>query len=84
MISKKILRKIIEMVGANGASTAISLDITNRLSGGGSYKMKKRKLNYIFHNPNTPEATADYILKLFIEANASKVESVIRQAAGER
>ena len=44
--------------------------------------MKKRKLNYIFHNPNTPEATADYILKLFIEANASKVEAVIRQAVG--
>jgi hypothetical protein len=83
MISKKILRKITEMVGANGASTAISLDITNRLSGGGCYKMKKRKLNYIFHNPNTPEATADYILKLFIEANASKVEAVIRQAVGE-
>ncbi len=71
------------MVGANEASTAISLDITNRLSGGGCYKMKKRKLNYIFHNPNTPEATADYILKLFIEANASKVEVVIRQAVGE-
>ena len=71
------------MVGANEASTAISLDITNRLSGGGCYKMKKRKLNYIFHNPNTPEATADYILKLFVEVNASKVEAVIRQAAGK-
>lgn len=43
--------------------------------------MKRRKLNYIFHNPNTPEATADYILKLFMEANAPKVAAAIRQAA---
>ena len=45
--------------------------------------MKRRKLNYIFHNPNTLEATADYILKLFLEVNASKVEAVIRKASGE-
>ena len=31
--------------------------------------MKKQKLNYRFHNPNTAEVTADYILKVFIEAN---------------
>ncbi len=49
--------------------------------GGGFYKMKKRKLNYIFHNPNTPEATADYLLKLFIEVNTPKVEAAIRRAA---
>ena len=24
--------------------------------------MKKRKLNYRFHNPNTAEVTADYLL----------------------
>ena len=36
--------------------------------------MKKRKLNYRFHNPNTAEVTADYLLKILIEANASKVE----------
>ncbi len=29
--------------------------------------MKKQKLNYRFHNPNTAEVTADYILKVFIE-----------------
>lgn len=39
--------------------------------------MKKRKLNYRFHNPNTAEATADYILKILIEANKGKVEHVI-------
>ena len=26
--------------------------------------MKKQKLNYRFHNPNTAEVTADYILKV--------------------
>ena len=36
--------------------------------------MKKRKLNYRFHNPNTAEVTADYLLKILIEANASKVD----------
>ena len=29
--------------------------------------MKKRKLNYRFHNPNTAEVTADYLLKILIE-----------------
>ena len=43
--------------------------------------MKKRKLNYRFHNPNTAEVTADYLLKILIEANASKVEQAIQEAA---
>ena len=29
--------------------------------------MKKRKLNYRFHNPNTAEVTADYLLKILIQ-----------------
>lgn len=41
--------------------------------------MKKRKLNYRFHNPNTAEVTADYLLKILIEANASKVEQAIQE-----
>lgn len=49
--------------------------------GGGSSAMKKRKLNYRIHNPNTAAATADYILKIFIEANAGKVEKAIQEAA---
>ena len=44
--------------------------------------MKKRKLNYRFHNPNTAEVTADILLKVMIEANADKVEKAIREAAG--
>ena len=43
--------------------------------------MKKRKLNYRFHNPNTAEATADILLKVFIEANSKKVEKAVQEAA---
>ena len=43
--------------------------------------MKKRTLNYIFHNPNTTEATADYLLKIFIETNMNKVEKGIQGTA---
>ena len=43
--------------------------------------MKKRKLNYRFHDPNPAAVTADYILKIFIEANAGKVEAAIQRAA---
>lgn len=51
--------------------------------------MKKRKLNYCFHNPNTVEETADYLLKILIEANKGKVEKavqavVIEKTDGER
>lgn len=42
--------------------------------------MKKRKLNYRFHNPN-PAETADYLLKILIEANTEKVQSAIQEAA---
>ena len=40
--------------------------------------MAKRKLNYRFHNPNPVEVTADYILKVMIEANAEKVEKILQ------
>lgn len=43
--------------------------------------MKERKLNYRFHNLNTVEATADILIKVFIEANSEKVEKAIREAA---
>ena len=45
--------------------------------------MQKRKLNYRFHNPNTVAATADYILKILIDANSEKVERAIRAAADQ-
>ena len=43
--------------------------------------MKKQKLNYRFHNPNTADVTADILLKVFIEANAKKVEMAVQEAA---
>ena len=44
------------------------------------FSMKKRKLNYIIHNPNTVEDTANYLLKVLIEANESKVETAIQNS----
>ena len=41
--------------------------------------MKKRKLNYRFHNPNTVEETAELLYKVFLEANEDKVERAIRE-----
>ena len=43
--------------------------------------MKRPKLNYRFHNPNSAEDTADFLCKLMIEVNAGKVERVIEKAA---
>ena len=45
--------------------------------------MQKRKLNYRFHNPNSASATADYILKILIDANSEKVERAIQAAADQ-
>lgn len=43
--------------------------------------VKKRKLTYRFHNPNTVEATANYIVGLFVEVNTPKIEAAIQAAA---
>ena len=45
--------------------------------------MKKRKLNYVIHNPNSIEKTADLLLEILIAANAEKVEQAIRETANE-
>ena len=45
--------------------------------------MKKRKLNYVIHNPNSIEKTADLLLEILIAANADKVEQALREAAVE-
>ena len=42
--------------------------------------MKERKLNYRFHNPNPAADTADYILRVLVEANMGKVEQVMQAA----
>lgn len=43
--------------------------------------MKKRKLNYRFHDPNSAEVTADYITKLLIEVNSHKADEAVKAAA---
>ena len=43
--------------------------------------MGKRTLNYRIHNPNTRDATADYLAKLFVEVNAGKVEEAMMVAS---
>lgn len=48
---------------------------------GCSFRLKRTKLNYRFHNPNSAEDTADFLCKLLIEVNAVKVERAIEDAA---
>ena len=44
--------------------------------------MKRQpELKFTFHNPNTPEVTADFLVDLFIEVNKPKVERAIQAAA---
>lgn len=47
---------------------------------GCSFRLKRTKLNYRFHNPNSAEDTADFLCKLLIEVNAGKVERAIENA----
>ena len=46
-----------------------------------TYSTKKRKLNYIIHNPNTAEDTAQMLLDVLIQANEKKVERKLREMA---
>ncbi|WP_244324878.1 hypothetical protein [Sporofaciens musculi] len=45
--------------------------------------IKKKKLNFRFHNPNTQEASADYIVQIFIAANTGRVEQILNQNASK-
>ena len=40
---------------------------------------KRQRLNFRFHNPNTPEATAVYILPILVEANKAKIDRVFSE-----
>ena len=47
--------------------------------------MRGQRLTYRFHDPNPPGVAAEHILKVFLEADAPKVEQAIRAAmAAER
>lgn len=41
--------------------------------------MKRQKLEFRFHNPNTAEVTAEYIAQVIVEANQSRIERYLRQ-----
>lgn len=43
--------------------------------------MKERKLNYRFHDPNPPGEVSQLLLQIFVEANKSKVEQALQEAA---
>lgn len=45
----------------------------------GGRRLDKPKLNYRFHNENTPEALARVLLRICIDANMDKVESVLKR-----
>lgn len=45
-----------------------------------TFSMKKRKLNYTIYNPNTVDDTVNYLLKVLIEANKSKVATAIQNS----
>ena len=48
---------------------------------GCSFRLKRTKLNYRFHNPNSAEDTADFLCKPMIEVNIGKLERAIEEAA---
>ena len=41
---------------------------------------KKKTLTYRFHNPNSDKAAAEYLIKIFMEANLKKVEQAMQTA----
>ncbi|NDO70234.1 hypothetical protein FMM80_16875 [Schaedlerella arabinosiphila] len=41
----------------------------------------KTKLHFHFHNPNSAEETANYIVKIFIEVNQFKIDQVLQETA---
>ncbi len=45
--------------------------------------MKRKKLNFRFHDPNPPEVTAEYLMRILVESNAGKVEQALQDAARE-
>lgn len=44
-----------------------------------SCSVRRRKLNYTIHNPNTVEETAKVLLDILIQANEGKVERKIKE-----
>lgn len=62
----------------NGVSIVCIIKEKNRKAG--DRTVGKIRLNYSFNNPNSVEDSAEMLLKLFIEANKSRVEKAIKTA----
>ena len=45
---------------------------------------KQPKLQYRFHNPNSAEATAEYIAKILVDVNRSKIEALLAEAVASQ
>lgn len=73
-VNKKIFERLVFFVKS-------SHRIGQRLKKQRGAGLKKRKLNYRIHNPNPDDVTADFLLKLFVEVNAKKVERIVREEA---
>jgi hypothetical protein len=41
---------------------------------------RKTKLTYHFHNPNTIEATAEMLFRVFLQSNQAKADQAIQEA----
>ena len=46
--------------------------------------MNQQNPHFRFHNPNTAETTAHYIVKLLLEANREKLEQALRDAQSKQ
>jgi hypothetical protein len=68
------MRLIIGVIPDNRIYRHPNSYIVDREGGKG---VKQPKLNYIFHNPNTAEASAEYLLRLFVESGKPKAEQAI-------
>lgn len=55
------------------------IDWTKSIKAGGDSTVKKRKLNYTIHNPNTVEETAKILMDILIQANEEKVERKFKE-----
>lgn len=45
--------------------------------------MAKEKQNFRFHNPNTAEESARYLIKVFLQLNRTELEKVICNAGSK-
>ena len=50
-----------------------------RYRGAGGRRLDKPKLNFRFHNGNTPEALARVLLDICIDANMERIEAAIKR-----